>query len=645
MKRKWIFNAILVFSPVLMAGQSLSVQDYFGLSVPLTVYYDGAPGADGSWIGLYKSDAVDGAYIYYQYINTSTEGSVTFEAEFAPGYYNFRMFEGSGYNKVATSKAFLVRQGMVVDTDFGDNGFVTWNPSSQNRYNSAKAARMLSDGSLIVAGEMKTGTTSSHGYEEVSITLMKLTPDGLPDNDFGDDGLVNQVVKSSFSQIYLSEVKALAIQDDGKIIVGGDVVVYFTSDDLAQLALLARFDQNGALDETFGDKGIEYYAFKYPGDGPVNSYLRFVEPAEDGKILAGGGSILHMSFASGWPAAIRVLPNGMPDNSFGGTGTVLYTDSIYWRGFMEGVVLNQDNSFYAVTSAVAQFGKNHQLLYKIKSDGSLDTGFGEQGLKAIHNPLANNDWSSNALMWHPFGGLLIIGQNRPGGIWSARCSETTGEIISSYGENGFMNSTPNPYGSVSVGGAALYGQAAHVAYTWLDRRMSMGRIGPNGQIDQAFGHSFLELQDASQYFIELSVTDVIQLNEDRFVLVGNGRYPSGPHWETVVAAFKNNPETIVSAAEPEAYTPCARLGHVYPNPCGGNCVVSLELEENSYAFLELYNLSGIKAGEVFRGFLPSGRHELEVYGGVEIPEGMYILRLSVSHGRGTEVLHRKFVKL
>lgn len=645
MKRKWIFNAILVFLPGLMTGQNLSVQDYFGLNVPLTVYYDGAPGADGSWIGLYKSDAVDGAYIYYQYINTSTEGSVTFEAEFAPGYYNFRMFEGSGYNKVATSKAFLVRQGMVVDTDFGNNGFVTWNPSSQNRYNSAKAARMLSDGSLIVAGEMKTGTTSSDGYEEVSITLMKLTPDGLPDNDFGDDGLVNQVVKSSFTQIYLGEVTALAIQDDGKVIVGGNVVVYFASDNLAQLALLARFNPDGALDETFGDKGIEYYAFKYPGDGPVDSYLRFVEPAGDGRILAGGGSILHTAFAPGWPAAIRVLPNGMSDNSFGGTGVVLFTDSIYWRGFMEGIVLNQDNSFYAVTSAVAQFGENHQLLYRIKNDGSLDAGFGDQGLKAIHDPLAANDWSSNTLMRHPSGGLWVIGQNGWWGIWSARCSETTGEIISSYGENGFMHATPYPQGGISVAGAALHGQAAHVAYTSLGRRMGMSRIGPNGQIDLAFGHSFLELQDAGQSFVELSVTDVVQLNEDRFVLVGNGRYPSGPHWETMVAAFKNNPEIIVSVAEPEAYSPGARLGHVFPNPCGGDCAVSLELAENSYAFLELYNLSGIKAGELFRGFLPSGRHELEVNGGMEIPEGMYILRLSVSHGSGMEVLHRKFVKL
>ncbi|MCB9276889.1 MAG: T9SS type A sorting domain-containing protein [Lewinellaceae bacterium] len=427
--------------------------------------------------------------------------------------------------------------------------------------------------------------------------------------------------------------------------VGGDVAVYFSSENLAQLALLARFNPDGTLDETYGDEGIEYYAFKYPGDGPVDSYLRFVAVTEDGKIMAGGGSILNTPYAPGRPAVIRVLPNGMYDNSLGGTGVLVLTDSIYWRGFMEKIVINDDNSFYAVSTAVAQFGKNHQILYKINNNGTFDASFGEQGLKVIQDPLANNDWASNSLMIHPSGGLWIIGQNGPGAIWSARCSETTGEPINSYGENGFMHAYPNPLGSISVAAAALHGEVVNVVYTSLGRRIGMTRIEPNGQIDGAFGHSYLELQDASQGFIELSVNDFIQSDEGRFVLVGKGRYPSTAHWETTVVAFKNNPE-IISAAEPEPHSPGARLGQVYPNPCRSNCMVSLVLFERSYTRVELFSLSGKSAGDIYSGFLPSGQHLLDLNEGIgrhPFHQGMYFLRVSVTHGNATEAFQRKLV--
>jgi hypothetical protein len=220
---------VIFLIPCLLSGQKMTVLENIGMNVALSVNFTGASGIDGSWIGLYKHDSNDGNYIYYDNINDKIVGEVAFSGEFEPGYYNFRMFRGNGYNRIAVSKTFLVRQGMILDSTFADNGFVRWNPlQNETKTNSAIAIEKLGDGSFIVAGEIKSGRKSSDGYEAVLLTLQKFKPNGIPDISFGNNGKVVFDAKSSFFQIYMGKVKAMTIAEDGKIIVGGDVAVYFT---------------------------------------------------------------------------------------------------------------------------------------------------------------------------------------------------------------------------------------------------------------------------------------------------------------------------------------------------------------------------------------------------------------------------------
>jgi len=79
---------------------------------------------------------------------------------------------------------------------------------------------------------------------------------------------------------YSSTAKAMAIQADGKVVVAG----YCAIDDHNRFAV-ARFNDDGSLDETFGNGGLVTTSF---GAGEKISGAQAIVIQPDGKILAAG---------------------------------------------------------------------------------------------------------------------------------------------------------------------------------------------------------------------------------------------------------------------------------------------------------------------------------------------------------------------
>jgi hypothetical protein len=117
----------------------------FGTLTPLTVYFSGASGIGGSWIGLYRADGPDGDYMTYQYINETVDGSLTFDGREETGLFNFRLFRGGGYDKIGTSSTFMIRQGMLLDLSFQDNGKLRKNFLGNSLDDWAVAVRVTRD--------------------------------------------------------------------------------------------------------------------------------------------------------------------------------------------------------------------------------------------------------------------------------------------------------------------------------------------------------------------------------------------------------------------------------------------------------------------------------------------------------------------
>jgi uncharacterized delta-60 repeat protein len=123
-----------------------------------------------------------------------------------------------------------------VDGRFGQQGKVSgvWGTPM----GAARALGVAPDGKLVVAGH------SMHDF-----AVVKLSAGGELDQDFGDKGKVLTKVSTTNDD----EAQSLAIEADGKLVVGG--WVYEENSTSGNFALV-RYDAKGALDTTFGSTGI-----------------------------------------------------------------------------------------------------------------------------------------------------------------------------------------------------------------------------------------------------------------------------------------------------------------------------------------------------------------------------------------------------
>src|SRR5438034_3606560 len=216
------------------------------------------------------------------------------------------------------------------------------------------AAVLQSDGRIIVAGRF----TSFNGFTHNGIC--RLNADGSVDQTFGLGNGINNAAL------------ALALQSDGRIIVGGQ----FSQIDRTQRFNLARLNNDGSVDLSFD-----------PGNGPngdVNAII--IQP--DGRIVIGGTFIGYNGFARGGVA--RVLGNGVLDPSFdSGVGT---------GGNVFALELQHNGQIVLGGRFVQYSGINRTFIARIFGDGSLDFGF---------NP-APNDWVQS-LAVEPDDRILVGG--------------------------------------------------------------------------------------------------------------------------------------------------------------------------------------------------------------------------------------------
>src|SRR5262249_9547165 len=138
----------------------------------------------------------------------------------------------NGPRTVTISASGPVYSGFAADTTFGYQSQL--GPSG---YPSAMAVGP--DGKVIVVGSHYNGSNYDFGVE-------RYNANGTPDTSFGNNGSVVTDLTGQSDQ-----PDAVAVQSDGKIVVGGDWVNASGVDDFA----LVRYNANGTLDTTFGSGG------------------------------------------------------------------------------------------------------------------------------------------------------------------------------------------------------------------------------------------------------------------------------------------------------------------------------------------------------------------------------------------------------
>ncbi|MBV9956850.1 MAG: hypothetical protein JO360_00460, partial [Acidobacteria bacterium] len=141
---------------------------------------------------------------------------------------------------VSLALAGAARAASPLDTSFGSGGkvFTDFSHYRDVVYDMA----VQPDGKIVAVG---VATLVSSGVQTTKFGLARYNSDGTLDNSFGADGRVSTDFPNIEDVAY-----GVALQPDGKIVVVGSTF----NTDTADFAI-ARYNSNGTLDNTFGSGG------------------------------------------------------------------------------------------------------------------------------------------------------------------------------------------------------------------------------------------------------------------------------------------------------------------------------------------------------------------------------------------------------
>lgn len=236
-----------------------------------------------------------------------------------------------------------------LDSAFGLNGRVAVELGEKSR---GHAVLVQPDGKIVVAGSSTKGNT-------FNFSLLRFNANGSLDTSFNGDGSV-------ITSLSVGDDEALAIArlSDGRIVAAG----YSHNGKDRDLAL-ACYRQDGTLDRTFGDRGVALTAI---GNGNEEIAALTIGPAD--KITVVGsteGTVGRVVVLA------RFLANGEPDAAFGEQGVSLI--GIGTDASAEGI-LERDDGTYVVSGSYEEKKKFSAMLLGVRSDGTVDTGFGDRGV-------------------------------------------------------------------------------------------------------------------------------------------------------------------------------------------------------------------------------------------------------------------------
>lgn len=240
----------------------------------------------------------------------------------------------------------VMAQTYVLDESFGDQGTKSFSGTSF-----APIGGFLLNGNYFFYSGTK---------------IAKVDYDGNFVSDFGVSGFLSPYPDGS--DFYITKIKA----HNNQIYILGALNVGTTRD-----AFICRMDENGILDTAFGNNGKAVIDF-----GQAEFVSDFViEPS--GKILCIGDRF-GSSTASTMLIYLRLNANGSIDTTFDSNGykffDINYTTTGKYIAEYEGGYL-----LVGATKLIEFSVTSDMLLLKVQTDGNIDSGFGNNGYKSIHN--------------------------------------------------------------------------------------------------------------------------------------------------------------------------------------------------------------------------------------------------------------------
>ena len=351
------------------------------------------------------------------------------------------------YGSVTSAVAQLLVDGPVTL----DNGF---NPTTTAIVLYSLAVQP--DGKILVGGHF----SMLAGQPRTNIA--RLNPDGTVDNGFNPGAGAD----------YPDGVRTLAVQADGKVLVGG----YFRTLGGQPRTNIARLNADGTVDSAF-NPGADYY-------------VSTLALQADGKILVGGS----FSMLGGQPRAkiARLNVDGTLDSEFNPGGE---------RG-VNSLALQTDGKILVGGEFTMMGGQTRNYLARLNADGSLDNGF---------NPGAAPQYSSVSSLAVQADGKVLVG-----GSFTTLAGQPR-QSLARVHTDGSLDSAFNPAAGGRVYSLAVQADGRILVGGYFSTlggqpRAGLARLNDDGSLDSGFTAGVGQYEDVHS----------LALQADGKILVGGG---------------------------------------------------------------------------------------------------------------------------
>lgn len=336
-----------------------------------------------------------------------------------------------------------------LDNSFGIGGKVTTDFVGDD--DAANAIIIQSDGKIVVAGY-------SYGNTYNDFALVRYNLDGSLDNSFGTGGKVTTDFGNSFDYAY-----SIAIQSDGKIVAAGK------GDGFA----LARYNNNGTLDNSFGSSGKITTNFTWHGAGYT------IDIQSDGKIVV-AGEISEPTLTNSDFALVRYNVDGSLDVNFGIGGKV-FTDFVGNNDYGYSVVIQIDGKIIVAGKGIDSTYHSDIVLARYKSDGSLDNGFG------IGGKVTTSDYNAAySVSLQSDGKIVVVGFGK--NDFAAVRYLSDGSLDNSFGIGGKVNTDFEISGNDGASSVVIQSNGKMVVAGYFNHdQFALARYEINGALDNSFG--------------------------------------------------------------------------------------------------------------------------------------------------------------
>jgi len=378
-----------------------------------------------------------------------------------------------------------------LDSSFGNGGFVVSDTGT-----TATSLALADSGAIVVGGAGSVTRLTSDGAVDSSFGdgtqvaptlgrilelavlsdqsvvavgnrhIARLTADGALDPSFGVDGIVEVPATGSGDALY-----SLAVDDDGKILVGGS---FAPPEGGNSLMWIGRYLADGTPDTTFAGGAV--------GDPEAGGQAFGVGIDPSGHIVASGFTQINEVYGR----SARFDADGNLDTSFGQGGVGAH----YYHVLFSNIVFEPDGAFTAVGSGLASLGGLGSgfapVLTRTDANGTADAAFGESG-EVMFRAGGSFD-RGQAVAAQPDGKVLVGGWAfDAGGVGVVRLDED-GEIDTTFADEGKLLRSDNLsyVSSLAVdatGGVLVGGLSAGRDFPGF----AVERYLESGELDESFG--------------------------------------------------------------------------------------------------------------------------------------------------------------